>query len=209
MLLPLTYKSLILYLLIVGVICFTIGYISGKGYLPEQHMGEYRNEKKNNLIGESQGKDLNTNKGIIKKDEIGKVTLENKEKDLYNQISLSELEDKVRKEEEEHQKRKNIESAEKLLGEYYRIGKVLGERKEIGKLIEVFEKGRQLEKEAGITGGERKYISFLIGHLIDKWIHTDGEALLQFLRSPKVSMKQKIGIIRFLKEVIEKEYPGK
>jgi hypothetical protein len=90
------------------------------------------------------------------------------------------------------------------------LARYLGEHKQsIPEIVSLLKEGRELEKMAGVSGGEASAVFFVREHLIITWIHDDGDSLLQYLRSPEVSMEEKKYAINWLKDVIETEYPGK
>lgn len=56
--------------------------------------------------------------------------------------------------------------------------------------------------------GERCGPPYEMGRFVDLLVHKNDSALLEILHSPKIPKKDKMNILQYLNEVIEKEYPG-
>jgi len=100
----------------------------------------------------------------------------------------------------EYQRRPNAENALALLQSLAIEAPDLVRAGRFEAAIEALNEGVALEERYGVAGGEERTASFAVGHLIDQSITQDASFVLAYLRSPNVSLKEKTGVLQFLRD---------
>lgn len=121
---------------------------------------------------------------------------------------IQESRDAVLKAEAAYKVQHDVDKAKILVGTYVDLVRNLVAKGDIDEAVDALNKALAIEQQAGIGGSEEGEASYIAGFLVDRWIHSDGELFLKYLRSPRVSKEDKAAAMEYLKEVIEKEYPG-
>ena len=67
---------------------------------------------------------------------------------------------------------------------------------------------RCMASHPGQGHGERCGPPYEMGEFVYRFVHNNNGALLDILQSPRIPKKNKEGILQYLNEAIEKEYPG-
>jgi hypothetical protein len=115
----------------------------------------------------------------------------NKDKDVELSRMRQEVE-KARAVYELASGKEKREAGASLAGWCASLAGYLGEHKQsIPEVVSLLNEGRELEEIAGVSGGEASAVFFVREHLIIMWIYDDGDSLLQYLRSPELSMEEK------------------
>lgn len=190
-----TRRSGTLMFLCVGIICLLIGFLAGKySTLNGTHAQSGGNSPLDNPDRANYSRGKNTGLARGKGADV---------------VPSTDLGRKVAEAEREYEAKSSKENAQALLERYDTLAREKEKNRNIEELVDIFRKGDKVESESGLSGSERGVASFIKGHLIHKWVHADGDLLLRYLHSSGVSTKEKIGVVDYLREVIEKEYPGK